>query len=38
MVLLLFITACIIIIGCVVLATYSIYKLYKDYPDDGGYN
>ncbi len=33
-----FITFGIIIIGAAVLATYSVWKMYKDYPDDGGYN
>jgi hypothetical protein len=33
-----FITIAIIIIASASFATYSIYKLWRDYPDDGGYN
>lgn len=32
------ITFGIIIIGSMAYAAHAIYKLYKDYPDDGGYN
>ena len=32
------ITVGIIIITSMAIAAYSVYKLWKDYPDDGGYN
>lgn len=32
------ITVAIIIIASASLATYSVWKMYDDYPDDGGYN